>query len=208
MRPLIHDLTGKKVVIFGGGDVGERKARFFEGEADVTVISQTFTEGFDDLDVDRVTRDIAKNDAYKEHLVDAFLVVPATSDAALNAEIEEEARRRGALVNRVDGTGEVVVPSVLDFDEFMVAITTYGKSPAVSKRVRQRLEEALGEEFSGMVTVQEKARALLKETVEEQRERSRVLNELMRDDGVWKLLREGRTDEAWERSKEVIRSAV
>ena len=43
MIPLMIDLAGKKVVIFGGGEVGARKARFFAPEAEVTVISRSFS---------------------------------------------------------------------------------------------------------------------------------------------------------------------
>lgn len=206
MIPLVHDLTGKRVVIFGGGDVGERKARFFEGEADVVVVSREFGPGFEDVDVERVVADAEEN--YRYFLEDAFLVVPATSDPGLNAEIEEEAKRMNVLVNRVDGKGEVVVPSVVDFDEFLVAITTYGRSPATSKLIRRRLEETLGEEVGGMVRVQERARALLKEKVEEQAERKNRLDDLMEDEETWRLLREGEFEEAWSRGKEVVKGAV
>lgn len=41
--PLMLDLAGKEVVIFGGGEVGERKASLFCDCARVVVISRDFT---------------------------------------------------------------------------------------------------------------------------------------------------------------------
>ncbi|MBS1263449.1 MAG: Precorrin-2 dehydrogenase [Methanonatronarchaeales archaeon] len=206
MIPLVHDLTGKKVVIFGGGDVGERKARFFEGECEVVVVSRDFNEGLMDLDVELLRGDV--EGSYAELLDGAFLAVPATSNRVLNAEIEVEAGARGVLVNRVDGPGEVIVPSVVDFEDFAVSITTFGESPATSKFIRERIEEILGEEYRGMVEIQRRARDLLKGEVEEQMERGRALAEVMEDEEVWSLLREGRTEDAWRRGKEVLRVAV
>lgn len=206
MRPLIHDLEGRRVVVFGGGSVGERKARFFEGEADLTVVSREFTEGLEGMDAVLVRADAAE--VFERFVDDAFLVVPATSDEDLNRRIGEIASEKGALVNDVSGGGDVVVPSVVDFDEFLVAISTLGKSPATSKFIRKRVQDLLGDEFSGMVEVQRRARDMLKEKVEEQGERARLLNELVGDEEVWGHLREGETEEAWERGKEVIDSAV
>jgi precorrin-2 dehydrogenase/sirohydrochlorin ferrochelatase len=40
MIPLFVDCAGKRIVIFGGGDVASRKAAFFSGEAEVLVVSR------------------------------------------------------------------------------------------------------------------------------------------------------------------------
>ena len=59
MIPLMIDLAGKKVVIFGGGEVGARKARFFAPEAEVTVISRSFSPLLSSLTIQRVTRELS-----------------------------------------------------------------------------------------------------------------------------------------------------
>lgn len=41
MIPLFIDCTGRRIVIFGGGDVAARKAAYFSGNADVTVVSRS-----------------------------------------------------------------------------------------------------------------------------------------------------------------------
>jgi precorrin-2 dehydrogenase/sirohydrochlorin ferrochelatase len=54
MLPLVLDLLEKRVVVFGGRDVGLRKAKYFEDEADVIVVSREFHLGFDSLRVSRI----------------------------------------------------------------------------------------------------------------------------------------------------------
>lgn len=98
---LFHDLSGKRVVIVGGGDVALRKARRFAREAQVTVASPTFREGFADLSCELI-RESVTEDTAGARFEGAFLVVPATDDATLNARLAAIARRAGCLVNRVD----------------------------------------------------------------------------------------------------------
>ena len=60
--PLMLDLAGKEVVIFGAGAVGERKATLFSEFADVIVISRDFTPVLEKLFGERKIRIIKIND--------------------------------------------------------------------------------------------------------------------------------------------------
>ena len=42
--PLMIDLSGRKIAIFGGGSVGERKAELFCGCADTLIVSLEITQ--------------------------------------------------------------------------------------------------------------------------------------------------------------------
>ena len=44
------DLSGRKIVIFGGGSVGERKAELFCGCADTLVVSLEFSQRLQELE--------------------------------------------------------------------------------------------------------------------------------------------------------------
>jgi precorrin-2 dehydrogenase/sirohydrochlorin ferrochelatase len=184
------DLSGRKVVIFGGGDVGERKARLFSEHARVTVASQEFSTGIIEMakegsiEIVRASLPQGADDLLR----DAFIAIPATSDPVLNVTLEERAKDMGVLVNRVDGVGEVVVPSIIRREPIVVAISTLGESPALSKYLRIKLEEALDERYADMARLLGEMRVVLKERVSEQTERKRVLWEIISDEEVWRLL--------------------
>ncbi len=103
LLPLMLDLNSKLVVIFGGGSVGERKARLFSDYARVRVVALDFTPALQDLkaDVELISADLRSG--FERYLEGAFIVIPATSDPDLNQSIEKEAAMRGIMVNRVDG---------------------------------------------------------------------------------------------------------
>ncbi|MHC1579433.1 MAG: precorrin-2 dehydrogenase/sirohydrochlorin ferrochelatase family protein [Candidatus Alkanophagales archaeon] len=194
--PLVVNLEGKKVLIVGGGGVGERKARFFEGAA-VTVVAREFTEGLRRLAADGrvelVPLDVADDASLTrlEALVrEAFLVVAATDDAEINERVEKLARRHGKLVNRADRPGDVLLPATLRRDGILIAISTQGRSPATARHLRQLLESVVGEEHARMVELQREMRAWLKGVVKRQRRRERILREILRDEEVWAALRE------------------
>ena len=189
LLPLMLDLAGKEVVIFGGGKVGERKAYFFSGVACVTVISREFTTELGNLSENGKIKLIKVQDLSDDEILrymeNAFIVIPATSDAILNDNIASISERSGKLVNRVDDMGDIVVPSVIRQGDIVIGISTLGNSPALSKFIRQRLEEVITPEFSQMAKLQNEFREMLKSQVKEQKERSEILWNIINDGDVW-----------------------
>jgi len=190
--PLFIDFSCKKVVIFGGGAVGERKAKYF-APAEVVVVSPRFTECLEAMEKEGLLKLERRAITVKEveYLIeDAFLVVAATGDAALNGEIARIAGEAGILVNSATGESPVVVPSLFKRGDIMAAISTGGRSPAMARYVRLRLEASLGGDVEKMVALQERLRERLKLTVEGQRRREGILRAVIEDPAVWEALKE------------------
>jgi precorrin-2 dehydrogenase len=193
--PLFLNLESKLVVIFGGGPVGERKARVFSEVSRVTVVSKTFTKGLKQMQKENLAA-LIKGDlteGFERYLEGAFIAIPATNNAALNQSIERKASEMGILVNRVVGVGDVVVPSLLRKDPITIAIST--KSPALSKYIRLRLESELKENFADMAKLLGQIRKDLKQTVPNQRTRSRMIWSILSNQEIWRLL-----DESYEKA--------
>ncbi|WP_436345812.1 precorrin-2 dehydrogenase/sirohydrochlorin ferrochelatase family protein [Natronorubrum sp. FCH18a] len=195
MIPLLHDFTGATVLVFGGGPVGARKARRFAREAEVLVVSPEFADrDFGGAELIRSAPEPAEIGDWLERTGPA-LVVAATSDEAINEAVATAARDRGILVNRADRSGErdpgsVVVPATVREDPVIVSIATGGTAPALSKHLRQELEETLagaGEmaRTCGALRTELKSRDVPPER------RRRIVTDLVNSPAVWTALRTG-----------------
>ncbi|EMA27451.1 precorrin-2 dehydrogenase/sirohydrochlorin ferrochelatase family protein [Halobiforma nitratireducens] len=218
MIPLLHDFSNATVLVFGGGPVGARKARRFSREADVVVVSPAFVADFDDLesagprsdgddchgstDADaigtvhrvRAAPDPDDIDGWLKR-TDPALVVAATDDGQLNEAIVEAARDRDVLVNRADRSGgrdpgSVVVPATIRDDPVVVAVATGGTAPALSKHLRQELEESI--DGAGEVArLCDTLRTELRSRNASPAQRREVVSRVASSSEVWTTLRSG-----------------
>lgn len=202
MLPLIHNLKDRTVVIFGGGNVGTRKARLFSKEAEVFVISDDFDEELREIDGNLVKSHLSNRDEivmFLNRFDKLFLVIPATGDRKLDDLIADIARKRGALVNNVHGpTGDVVVPSIIDAYPVLVAISTRGKSPAMSKFLRKKLEPLI-DRSRKMVELQ----ADLRDEMEGREGRRELLWDVIDSPGIWENL-----NKDYQKAKEIALEVI
>jgi precorrin-2 dehydrogenase/sirohydrochlorin ferrochelatase len=193
MLPLILDLTGRKVVIFGGGPVGARKAAFFNGECQVIVASRSFGREVREMDVERVEVDLAtvSDEDLKRLTEDAFLVIAAVQDPALNSRVLALCRASGILCNSASGDpGDVIIPSVWKGKSHAVAVTTFGRSPAMARFIREKVALDAGE-IDLMIDLQGRAREVLKAREPSRERRAAILWEIVGDKAAWKALDQG-----------------
>jgi precorrin-2 dehydrogenase/sirohydrochlorin ferrochelatase len=192
--PLMLDLNEKEIVIFGGGEVGERKASLFCEHAKVTVVSKEFTPGLNrsyetgKIKLIRV-KDLHEKDI-SSFLKNAFIVIPAANDAKLNEKIAGIAKESEIFVNRVDEIGDIIIPSVIRRGDIVIGISTGGQSPALSKYIRQKTEEVITPEFAQMSRLQNEIREILKSSVDDQKKRKEILWNIINDSDVWKAFEE------------------
>lgn len=139
--PIFIDFKGKEVVVFGGGQIGTRRANTLqESGARVTVVAKEFSQELKDSTIELVTADLKKETI---DLTRYYLVVLATDDEALNSKLAERAFESGILVNRADqGTaGDVIFPMVSKVKGHTLAYTTLGDDPKLLKRIKEKIED-------------------------------------------------------------------
>jgi len=140
--PAFLKLTGRRVVVVGGGPVATSKLRgLLDVGAAVTVVAPEVTG---DIIASRVP--IRRRQFEPADLDDAWLVV-AAAPPAVNCEVAEAAEHRQVFVNAVDDptNASLYLGGVFRRGGVTVAISTDGHAPALAGLIRQALEALLPE---------------------------------------------------------------
>src|SRR5882672_11517774 len=162
--PAFLDLRGRACLVVGGGLVAERKTRtLVECGARVTVVSPLVTRGLAALiAAGRVVHRARR--FLRSDLRGCALAIAATGDSIVDAAVASTARRRRVLVNVVDRPErcDFILPSVLRRGALQIAVSTGGRSPALAREIRRRLETEIGEDYAALVARVGEARARLR----------------------------------------------
>lgn len=200
--PIAVDLTDRGCLVVGGGEVALRKVQaLVAAGARVTVVAPEIDPRIGAIEGVRVIlRAYRRGD-----MEGCALTFAATDDHAVNSAVSEEARERGAHVNVVDEPAlcSFIVPAVVRRGDLMIAVTTSGKSPALSKRLRGELESLYGEEYAAYLDLLGEMRGITKERYALQADREAAFRRLL-ESGILELLREGRAEEAREKALQCI----
>lgn len=200
--PIFMDLTGSKCLIVGGGEVALRKAQSLaEAGAHVTVIAPEVHARLAELENVTVEQRVWRvGDA-----AGYALVFAATSDRVLNQAVSEEAQGNGTPVNVVDDPElcSFIVPACVRRGDLVIAISTSGASPMLSKRIRRELETHYGPEYAEFVALLGELREEVKRKYSVQQEREAAFDRLV-NGGILELLTEGKSDQARKKALECI----
>lgn len=146
-------LQARQTVVVGGGHVAARKVEgLLAADARVKVISPAIVPELQQL-VSSGKISFTQRAYQNGDLEGAYLVIAATDDLAVNHAVWDGATKRGCLINVVDDPEHCtfILPAILQRGEMSVAVSTGGGSPALARRLRERLEGILGAEY-GILT--------------------------------------------------------
>jgi uroporphyrin-III C-methyltransferase / precorrin-2 dehydrogenase / sirohydrochlorin ferrochelatase len=140
------DLLRKRVVVVGGGKVATGKVRALLPcrPAPLIVIaprvSALIRRAAEAGDLVWRMREYQPGD-----LAEATLAFAATNDRVLNGRVADDARALGIPVLAVDDVPrcDFIAPALVRRGDVTVAISTGGRSPAMARRTRERVEQAL-----------------------------------------------------------------
>ncbi len=98
--PLFLNLQNRKIVIIGGGSVAARRAKtLLSFQAELKVVAREISKELEEFK-DQII--LYRKEYEEQDMIDAFLVVAATDDRAVNQQIYEAAKSRNILVNIAD----------------------------------------------------------------------------------------------------------
>ncbi|RKD22513.1 precorrin-2 dehydrogenase / sirohydrochlorin ferrochelatase [Caminicella sporogenes DSM 14501] len=147
--PIMLNISGKLCKVIGGGKVAERKVNsLLECGGEVEVISPILTRELEKYAKEGVISVKRRKYVYGD-LEGSFLVFAATNDEKTNEECLRECREKDILLNIVDKPDKCnfIVPSKIQRGDLTITISTNGKSPALSKKIREELEALYSEKY-------------------------------------------------------------
>ena len=180
LYPVFLKLEGRKVLIVGGGNIAEQKIEgVLRSATDVTVIAPQITDRIQTWAKEKRVRYVAGE--YRRGMARGyFLVIAATDSESINRAVYEEARSAGALANAVDDPQycNFYAPAVVNRDDFQIAISTGGASPALAQHIRCELEEKYGVEYGPWTAWLGRARKALRQALPRGENRKQLIRML------------------------------
>ena len=162
--PIFLNATGKRCVVVGGGQVALRKVRaLLEYKASVEVISPELCSELGQLaesgEIQILHREYRAGD-----LKGAVIAIAATDDSDINRRVAAEAQGKAVLVNVVDDaeSSDFILPSYVRRGDVTIAISTAGRSPALARKIRTKLEKDFGAEYAHLARLIDEVRAEVK----------------------------------------------
>ncbi|EAF6701471.1 bifunctional precorrin-2 dehydrogenase/sirohydrochlorin ferrochelatase [Listeria monocytogenes] len=134
--PIMLDITGRKVVIIGGGKVALRKIMgLLDAGADILVVGLKILPEIKALDVQIM------EEAYRsEHLKSAFMIFICTDNLEVNQLVLRD-RTPGQLVNDTtnQANSDFFNMATVTKNELTVGISTGGNNPGYAKKVKREV---------------------------------------------------------------------
>ncbi len=171
--PIFLDLNDRPCIVIGGGSVASRKiTNLLTAHAKVIVISPSVTSDIQQLaknnDITLIQRDFEKAD-----IALAFLIIAATDNKTINAEIAALAHAANTPVNVADDPSlcSFIFPSILDRSPVTIAVSTGGASPVLARQLRMKLETMIPSACGRLAGITEEYREKVKRHFPKQEQR-------------------------------------
>ncbi len=163
--PLFLDIKNKPCLIVGGGAIAERKVSILKrAQAKITIIAPEITQELQRR-VDSNSISWQQKSFVEDDLLDYQLVMAATDNRDVNAEIAMLCRQKNILVNAADDAKncDFILPSIIDRSPVQIAVSTGGASPVLARMLRTKLENCTPAAYGALAKLIEDNRVRVKE---------------------------------------------
>lgn len=153
--PIFINIEQKPCLVIGGGDIAYRKINLLlKANAQVTCVSPLCCDGVEQLAQDKKIN-LFKKDFELSDIDTQILIVSATDDAVLNAQVSGLAKEANIPVNVVDSPDlcSFIMPSIVDRSPIIVAISSAGKAPVLARLIRAKLESTIPNAYGKLATL-------------------------------------------------------
>lgn len=206
--PLFADLSGREVLVVGGGEVAQRKIEaLLHAGARMQVYAHALNDTLAQWQAQgRFSR--REGDFDPAWLDEVWLLVAATDDHAFNAMLATEAGYRRRLANVVDDAelSTFQIPAIVDREPLLVAISSGGAAPMLARHLREQLETQFDHSLGDFARLFARYRADIRRELPQLAQRRRWFEHVI-DGPVPQLLRTGQPEAAEQAFQSALRSS-
>ncbi len=165
--PLFLDLKNKSCLVIGGGPVACRKIELLlRAGAQVTCLSESFCDRLAALpgEEKNLKLDQGSWDEWQDEYARLSILVAATDNEPLNAEIAKLASEKNVLCNVVSDARDssFIFPAIVDRNPVIAAVSSGGNAPVLTRLLRGRLEAAIPSAFGSLANLATQFRSEVK----------------------------------------------
>ena len=142
-----------------------------------------------------------------------YMIITTTNDKKLNQKIINYAKKKKIIAYSSDNpdSSDFSNPAIIDFENIIqIAIFTGGRSPAMSKKLKEESEKIfkkiITKEDINQIKIQNKARELAKNVIATQNERKMYLRSIMNDKEIKQLIKDGKLKKAEKQASILLRN--
>jgi precorrin-2 dehydrogenase / sirohydrochlorin ferrochelatase len=182
--PIFVELAARRVVVVGGGAVAVRKATsLLEAGARLVVLAFKPNDAMTVLCTNH-GGELIRDRYAKQYIGEAVLVIAATDDPQVNAQVYHDCQELEILCNVVDDPEhcDFFVPALVKRGDLQIAIGTGGYCPAYAGHLRQKLETQFTQEHGRFLKELESIRKEVVGEVSSEADRKSLLGELVDDE--------------------------
>lgn len=179
--PVFLDLKEVRCLVVGGGEVAKRKCMsLLSTGAEITCVSRVISGELMQLLKERHI-EFYERPFKSSDLDQANVVFAATDDNQLNHDIHDECKKRKLLVNVADNPQlcSFIMPAVLRRGNLQIAVSTSGKCPALSKKIKKELERSFDESYTDYLDLLGVVRSKIIESFPDEKTRKNLINTLV-----------------------------
>jgi len=163
--PIFIKIKQKPTLVVGGGDIALRKINLLlKAQAKVDCLSPLFCEDIKNLSKDGHITLINKSFDQTD-IKDYSMIIAATDDKSVNSLISSIAQDKKIPVNVVDSPelSSFIMPSIVDRSPLIIAVSSSGKAPVLSRIIRAKLETVIPSAYGTLAEIAGEYRQKVKE---------------------------------------------
>ncbi|MGC8515819.1 MAG: precorrin-2 dehydrogenase/sirohydrochlorin ferrochelatase family protein [Thermoplasmata archaeon] len=193
---IMLNLTGRKVVVIGGGEEALKKVGTLLPQCDeIAVIAAEFSNGFSGIPVKKIKMRLDDEILLDNFVNERTIVIIATNNTSLNRRIENYCRTKNIIFNSVDNrNSEFIFPASFELSGVTVSVSTSGRSPSFARFLRDALYVHVSN-YAQALPVLERLRHDVK--IEDLHAKASFFNKLLNDRDFWNLIDSGEYESAY-----------